>query len=220
MKRKLILKYLFYAAMIAILSAGLINLYIYQSTQPLIHHQPEQVDPAYTGILLGSLVYGDGKLSYVMKARADLAIQLYHSGKIKRILVSGDHGTPEYDEVNDIRIYLEAHGIPTADIFLDHAGFNTYDSMVRAKRIFQVDEAVVITQEFHLPRALFIAERAGISATGAVANLPTHLSEKRNEGREFLARVKSFGEVALNLDPHFLGEQIPITGNSRLSYDQ
>lgn len=219
-KLKVLFFSLFSFALLICLSAATVNVYVTSETSQLIKEDARTVKPAYTAILLGSLVFPSGNLSRVMQLRADKAIELYNAGTVKRILVSGDHGTKEYDEVNGIKNYLEKHGVPKQDIFLDHAGFNTYDSMVRAKEVFKVDDAVIVTQEFHLARALYIADRIGISAEGIIAENPERMNVQRFVVREKLARVKSFAEVQLGLDPTYLGPEIPIDGNSALTFDQ
>ena len=109
------------------------------------------------GIVLGARVAGTKVVEGVYADRLQTAVDLYQKGKIAKILVSGDHGQVEYDEVNAGKDYLLEHGIPKTDIFLDHAGFDTYDSIYRAKKIFGINRALIISQEFHLPRALYFA---------------------------------------------------------------
>ena len=158
--------------------------------------------------------------SNFLQDRLDMALQLYTQKKVKRLLLSGDHGTIGYDEVNNMRNYLLERGVDTRDIFLDHAGFDTYNSIVRAKDIFGVNEMIIVSQEFHLRRALFIAEKKGVNAYGIVADQSNYGSLRYLKNREKLACVKAFFEVLINKNPKFRGEKIPITGDSRKSYDQ
>jgi SanA protein len=138
---------------------------------------------------------------------------------VSKILVSGDHGRWSYDEPGTMRRMLLADGIPARDIFTDHAGFDTWDSAQRARRVFDVRSAVVVTQGFHMARALFDARRAGLKVTGFVA-------DRRDYGkvmdklvvREAVARVKALGEAVVGAGPKFLGAQIPITGDGRRSW--
>lgn len=195
------------------------NKYVVLKTKSFIYREIKTVPKAYTGIVLGAYVHKSGNLSLTLRDRVDKALELYKSGKIKRFLLSGDHGTKTYDEVNSMKEYLLERNVPTEDIFLDHAGFNTYNSMVRAAKIFGVDKAVVITQAFHLPRAVFIARNQNIEAYGFMADKRKYPAHLRNHVREFLARIKSFVEVKLNVSPKYLGEKIPIKGDSRKSYD-
>jgi len=134
-------------------------------------------------------------------------------------LISGDHGTSEYDEVNTIKDYLIEHGIDGADIFTDHAGFDTYDSIYRAKDIFEVESMIIVTQEFHLPRAIYIANALNIENIGAVADKRDYRDKERNQMRESIARVKAFLNINLKAKPKFLGGKIPITGESSNSWD-
>lgn len=179
----------------------------------------DELPEVYTVVVLGARVYSDGGLSLYLKNRVEGALALYNSGKVSRFLLSGDHGTKSYDEVNAMKDYLENQGVPTSDIFLDHAGFNTYNSMVRAKEIFEVEDCIVVSQDYHLPRAIYIARSLGVDAYGFAQSSAELSSSNFNKRREFLARVKSFIELKLGLEPTYLGEVIPITGDSKLSYD-
>lgn len=134
--------------------------------------------------------------------------------------MTGDHGRRSYDEVNRMRRYAESCGVPAEDIFLNHAGFNTYDSVYRAKNIFRVDSAVVITQEFHLPRALYIARSLDLDAVGVPADKYRYAGVEQYYLREIPARLKAFLCVAAGVKPRFLGEVIPITGDARMTHDQ
>jgi SanA protein len=109
--------------------------------------------------------------------------------------------------------------VDTCDIFLDHAGFDTYNTMVRAKEIFKVKDAIIVTQEFHLPRAIYIARSIGLNAYGIKSDKHKYLSLERLKIRELIANVKAFSAILFHKKPRFLGEQIPITGDSKLSYD-
>ena len=119
-----------------------------------------------------------------------------------------------------MRRFLENKGVPPTDIFMDHAGFDTYDSMYRARDVFQVKDAVVVTQRFHLPRALWIAERMGLETQGVVADRRPYAGAEYYDYREMAARVKAFGEVLFQRKPVFLGPVIPITGDGRATHDQ
>jgi SanA protein len=151
--------------------------------------------------------------------RVRAAEDLYRAGRVDKLLLSGDHSRVNYDEVGTMRRMMLADGIPAADIFTDHAGFDTWDSAQRAKRVFDVRSAVVVTQGFHMARALYEARHAGLKASG-------FLADRRNYGRvmprlkarEALARVKAFGDVLTDAPPKFLGVQIPITGDGRKSW--
>lgn len=181
---------------------------------------PQEVLPAQTAIVLGAYVYNNkGALSPVLQDRVDSAIALYDAGKVDSLLMSGDHGQDDYDEVNAMRIYAEKKGVPRGKIFLDHAGFNTYQSMVRARKVFQVETAVVVTNRFHLDRAVFLASSQGMRVQGVVADKRSYADDY--ELREFLARCKAFLDVyLLRPRPKYLGPAIPITGEATPSHDK
>lgn len=201
------------------ISIWLFNHYINQSTSEYIYSNPQEVPSVYTALVLGSYVDKNGNLSSILRERADAALLLYQEGKIKRFLLSGDHGRKNYDEVNGMKKYLLAKGIAQQDIFLDHAGFDTYNSIVRAKEIFEVKDMIVISQAFHLPRALYIAHEKGMNAYGFNADQRKNVQSNYLKFREMFACLKAFIEIAINRKPQYLGDKIPITGNSELSYD-
>ena len=204
---------------IILLIGILINVYIESVTKKHIYSDINNVPKSYTGLVLGAFVSERGTPSYVLRQRLDKAVELYKAGKIERILVSGDHGKKNYDEVNGMKEYLLKNGIPLKDIFLDHAGFDTYSSMVRAKEIFEVDSVIIITQKFHLPRSVYIARKKGLNAHGVVANTDNKYENLYNKGRDKISRVKAFFDVALGRKPKYLGEKIPIKGNNQKTLD-
>lgn len=179
-----------------------------------------EVRQAQAAIVLGAYVFPDGRPSTMVEDRLLAALELYQADKVDKILLSGDHGTTAYDEVNAMRRFLEEKGIPPEDIFMDHAGFDTYDSMYRARDVFQVRSAVVVTQGFHLPRAVWLARRMGLDAEGVVADRWVYDGARYYAAREILARVKAFAEWAVQRKPVFLGPVIPITGDGRATHDQ
>lgn len=213
-----------YKKIIILFIVIILEIFIYiqyqiQQTKTKIYSDIEKIPEAQTGLLLGARVYTNGNLSDILRDRTKTAIELYKNNKIQKILISGDHGQDEYDEVNAVKEYLLENGIPAEDIFLDHAGFDTYDSIYRAKAIFEVDSITIITQEFHLPRSLYIAEGLDIPANGFIADKQTYVDAIRLALREKLAQVKAFLNITFNAQPKFLGEQISITGDSQLSWD-
>lgn len=117
-------------------------------------------------LVLGARVYTNGTPSPLLQDRLDYGYRLYQQGKAERIIVSGDHGQKEYNEVQAMKAYLLAKGVPEEHIFMDHAGFNTYDSLCRTKEVFQVKSLIICTQEFHMPRAVYIGRRLGIETYG------------------------------------------------------
>jgi SanA protein len=197
----------------------IINLYFQQVAKNYIYSDINKIPSVYTALIPGSLVYGDSSLSLIVRDRVDKAIELYKAGKINRFLVSGDHGTKKYDEVNCMKRYLKEQGIPEEDIFLDHAGFDTYSSIVRAEKVFDVKDMIIVSQDYHLQRALYIAHKKGIIAYGFIADKRKYPGMRIFQLREYLANVKAFFFVLFNLSPRFLGPEIPISGDSKLSYD-
>lgn len=168
------------------------------------------VPRAEVAIVPGALVEPDGDMSVMLAARVKQASRLWHAGKVEKVLVSGDHGSWKYDEPDTMRKALVADGVRPEDVFEDHAGFDTWATMVRARRIFGVDDAVVITQGFHMPRALYLADAAGIDATGLTADLqPWGYQGRKSSIREVLSRVKAVADVTLDT-PAMAGPKIPI----------
>ncbi len=216
---KKILKFGFITGIILILCILLLDFYIIKSTKNQLFTEVTSVKKSYTGLVLGARVYKSGGLSLILKDRVETALKLYQSKKIKRFLLSGDHGTKSYDEVNAMKNYLVNLGVPEKDIFLDHAGFDTYDSLVRAKKIFLVNDVIIITQKFHLKRSLFIANNTGLNAQGFVCDSHNYGIAKTMFIREKLANIKAFIEIFLHLKPTYLGKKIPITKDSNLSFD-
>lgn len=184
-------------------------------------------EPFPVAIVLGASVYSDGTLSPVLEARAKTGLDLYQRGLVRKLLVSGDNRRLSYNEVIPIRNYLLAAGVPPEDVFTDFAGFTTYDSLYRARDIFSVQDALIVTQSFHLPRAIFVARKLGLNAYGVPADGGADGGGKGEGGgviggadpsnslREIGASAKTFFEVISGAKPYFLGRQIPITGDGR-----
>jgi SanA protein len=178
-----------------------------------------EVPGAEVAIVPGALVKPDGKMSGMLGDRVEQAARLWHAGKVEKILVSGDHGSWKYDEPDTMRQALVNRGVPPRDVFEDHAGFDTWQTMVRARSIFGVRRAVVVTQGFHMPRALFLADHAGIDATGLISDLHVYgYQGRKSEVREVLSRVKAVADVTLD-SPAMAGPKIPIaTADGRESW--
>jgi len=178
------------------------------------------VDHAPVAIVLGAKVKAGGEPSDILRDRLLSAIDLYRAGSVDKILVSGDDGQAEYDEVNAMRVYLLSADVDPDDIFLDHAGFDTYDTMIRASKVFGVTKAIVVTQAYHLPRALYLAKAFGIDAQGVAADRQTYRGMLRYEARELLADTKAVIDVVFHVSPHFLGDAIDIAGDGRVTWDE
>lgn len=170
-------------------------------------------------IVPGASVLPSGKPSDVLADRLRTAIDVYNAKKAPKILVSGDHGTESYDEVNAMRLFLLDAGIPADDIFLDHAGFDTYDTMYRAHAVFGVDTAIVTTQTFHLPRTLFIGTRLGIDVHGVSAERQQYVKDDLFAMRERFANVKAYLDILRHAAPAYTGATITISGDGRVTWD-
>ena len=187
------------------------NAYILLSTSGESTSKIADVPKEPVAIVPGALVQPNGKMSVMLADRVKQAARLWHAGKVEKILVSGDHHSWAYDEPDTMRKALVRHGVRPRDIFEDHAGLDTWATMVRARSIFDVHDAVVVTQGFHMPRALFLAEEAGIHATGLTSDLHKYGYQlEKSEVREVLSRVKAIADVTLDT-PAMAGPQIPIS---------
>ncbi|HEY0317175.1 MAG TPA: ElyC/SanA/YdcF family protein [Solirubrobacterales bacterium] len=186
------------------------NAYLVLSTRGEATGNVGEVPRAQVAIVPGAGVNPDGTMSTMLADRVRQAARLWHAGKVEKVLVSGDHGSWAYDEPDTMRKALVADGVAPRDVFEDHAGFDTWATMVRAKSIFGVRDAVVITQGFHMPRALYLADEAGIEATGLTADLhPYGIQGVKSDVREALSRVKAIADVTLQT-PAMAGPRIPI----------
>lgn len=195
----------------------IIQIYIGKSAENFLVDAGNAPD-ADAVMILGALVYKNGSPSYVLKDRLDYGYELYSLGKAKKILVSGDHGTKGYDEVNSMKEYLMQKGVPREDIFMDHAGFNTYDSMYRAREIFGIKKLLISTQQFHMSRSIYIARRLGIDAYGYASEDKPYYNMKYLNFRESFARVKAFLDAdILKRKPKYLGDTIPIMGSGAMT---
>lgn len=168
-------------------------------------------------IVLGCFVREDGSPSHMLSDRIDCGIELYDLGAAPKLLMSGDHGREEYDEVGTMKDIAVGHGIPSSDVFEDHAGFSTYESIYRAKEIFGAEKMIIVTQKYHLYRALYIAKKLGVEAYGVGSDPREYSGQTMRDVREVLARVKDFGMTAFKPEPTYLGEAIPISGDGNLT---
>ena len=169
-------------------------------------------------LVLGCGVWGETP-SPLLSDRLDQAIELYKAGVAPKILMSGDHGQEGYDEVAVMRSYCLERGVPSEDIFLDHAGFSTYETMWRAAHVFGVQKAVVVTQKYHLFRALYDARAFGIEVRGTIATGHTFQSLPLWEARECFARIKDFFWCLAKPSPTYGGDPIDIHGNGEVTLD-
>jgi SanA protein len=188
-----------------------LNVYVYMQGAPYIISALDLVPHSQAAIILGAAVTQKGIPSSVLEDRVITAINLYKEGKVDKILMSGGNATVANNEVDPVRKMLIAQGIPKDDIFLDHAGFDTYSTMYRAKAIFKISSAIVVTQDFHLPRALYTARSLGIRAYGLRADRGQY--SIRNYMRELLSRPNAFLDVLIHRTPKYLGPAVPISGD-------
>ena len=165
------------------------------------------------------LVLGCHVRSQYLADRLTTAFGLYDMGASPKLLMTGDHGREVYDEVNYMLDKAEEHGIERKDVFTDHAGFSTYESIYRAKEIFGAERIIIVTQEYHLYRSIYLAEKLGIKAYGVSASLHGYGSQDYQDFRESLARMKDFFYALIKPEPTFLGESIPISGDAYPSHD-
>ena len=170
-------------------------------------------------LVLGCYVHEDGNPSDMLHDRLRRGVELYDLGAAPKLLMSGDHGRTDYDEVAAMKQFAINAGIPSENVFMDHAGFSTYESLYRAKEIFQARKILIVTQEYHLYRALFIANQLGLEAYGVSADYRSYTGQAGQNFREFLARVKDFATGIFKPEPTYLGETIPISGNGDLTND-
>ncbi len=200
------------------LAVALSNAYVLLSEKGNSTSEVAEVSPAQVAIVPGALVEPDGTMSSMLADRVRQAAALWHAGKVEKVLVSGDHHTWAYDEPGTMRKALVRAGVPARDVFEDHAGFDTWATMVRARSIFGVRDAVVVTQGFHMSRALFLADAAGIDASGLTADLHQWgFQGEKSEVREILSRAKAIADVTLDT-PAIGGPPIPINGDGRRSW--
>lgn len=170
-------------------------------------------------LVLGCYVFENGTPSAMLHDRLQRSVELYETGASPKLLMSGDHGRYTYNEVDAMKQFAVDAGISSEDVFMDHAGFSTYESIYRAKEIFQAEKIVIVTQEYHLYRALYIAERFGIEAYGVSADYRAYAGQIMRDVREVLARVKDFTMSIFKPEPTFLGDVIPVSGNGNVTND-
>ena len=219
--KKLLVAFLAFSSLFLLVSAS-INIYMVCSTRKFVYDSVQDLPSRYTVIIPGARVYKNN-VSFVVRDRIEGGAECVRKGKAQKVLISGDHGRREYDEVNQMRKYMQRiYGIDGGIIFLDHAGFSTYETMYRARDIFRVEDAVIVTQKFHTARAVYIARKLGIDAVAYEAPELNPFSARIHASwafREYLARVKNFFLVLFKVPPTYLGEEIPIGGDASKSWD-
>lgn len=193
-----------------------INFFVKASTEKFIL-TPENAESGYDCILvLGCGVHGNTP-SHMLEDRLLQGIELYENGVSGKMLMSGDHGKKYYDEVNVMKNFATERGVPSEDIFMDHAGFSTYESMYRAKEVFKAEKILIVTQKYHLHRAIYDARALGLDAYGVASDPRSYSGQLYRDIREILARNKDFIFSIIKPEPTYLGEAIPVQGNGNLT---
>lgn len=217
---KKLLKYGIIAIILITIIVLGINLYVRISTNKQIIKENDYTELSDVDciIILGAGIWED-KPSPMLEDRLLEGIKLYQNSVSDKIIMSGDHGRREYDEVNIMKNYAIEKGIPSENIFMDHAGFSTYESIYRAKDIFEAKKIVIVTQKYHLYRALYIANQLGLEAYGVGADPRQYIGATYRELREILARDKDFIKCIFKPEPTYLGDTIPVSGNGDITND-
>lgn len=204
-------KWLVISSMIMLCLFSWSNFSVYTESKEYIFYDLKNLPETKTCLLLGtSKTLKNGNDNAFFYNRIEACVRLFKSGKIRFVLISGDNGTKEYNEPEDMKKALIALGIPAEKIFLDYAGFDTYDSVIRAQKIFGQNSFIVVSQKFHNQRAVYIARKFGIDAYGYNATDVRKMNGLKTKVREYFACMKAYIEVKLNVSPKFLGETIAI----------
>ena len=199
-----------------------INVYIIQkgTSKILTKEQASKMKDIDCILVLGAGVRNQNTPSPMLNDRLMKAIELYNNGTSDKLLMSGDHQREDYDEVNVMKYVAMEYGVESSKIFMDHAGLSTYDSMYRAKEIFGVEKMVIVTQKYHLYRAIYIANQLGIDAYGVPGEEIHYVGQESRNAREVLARIKDFFVTVIKPDASIMGEVIPISGDGNITNDK
>lgn len=218
---KKIIKYTIIALVIIVIIVFVINFYVKLSTKNQIIENDDysKLKDIDCILVLGAGVWGD-EPSPMLEDRLLEAISLYKNNVSSKIIMSGDHGREEYDEVNIMKKFAIEKGVPSENIFMDHAGFSSYESIYRAKEIFGANKIVIVTQKYHLYRALYIANSLKIEGYGVGADPRAYKGQAYRELREILARDKDFVKCIFKIKPTYLGDTIPVNGNGDVTNDK
>lgn len=200
-----------YLVLAGFLVTGLLRTGMLISGRSKTHPAPN-VPPAPAALVLGAGLNRDGTPGVVLRDRVDQAVELYNSGKVEKLLMSGDNTSPYYNEPGAMYYYALSLGVPGEDIVLDYAGRRTYDSCYRARAIFGLEKLVVVTQAYHLPRALFLCNTLGIDAYGVTADNSNYLRSRYTFWwlREILASINAYWDVFISPPQPILGSPEPI----------
>ena len=212
--KRVFLIFCFLAVSVLVYSVSISSLML-KRYSPVISAEPNgQFDCI---IVLGCGVRDDGTPSNMLMDRILTGVEAFVNGVAPVIIMPGDHGKETYDEVGTMKEYAVALGVPSENIFLDHAGFSTYESMYRAAEIFGVKTAAVVTQEYHLYRSLYDAEAFGIKAVGIPADKHVYMGQSMRDTREIIARNKDFLYCMIRPEPKYLGDSISLKTNGSIT---
>lgn len=200
------------------IAAGSLSVYMVKTTEKSIFTADtfKNDEKADCILILGAGVK-DSKPKPMLRDRLLIGIELYKSGAAKKIIMSGDHGRADYDEVNVMRAFALEQGVRAEDIFLDHAGFSTYDSVYRAKNIFGAENIIIVSQKYHLYRALYIAKELGVKSAGVSADLNPYSGQLKRDIREIIARDKDFFKCIIKPKAQIMGDKIPLDGDGSIT---
>ena len=172
-------------------------------------------------IVLGAGLRPNGNPTWMLEDRIKVGDELYKNHAAPKIIMSGDHGRESYDEVNAMKKFAKDEGVPSKDIFMDHAGFETYDTMYRARDVFGAKKVIIVTQKYHLYRAMYAAKKLGLDAYGVSATKRKYDNKQWiRDIREWLARVKIFGKCITKPKPKYLGKKIDLKGSGDVTNDK
>ncbi len=218
---KKLIKYLITLFLLGIIIICLLSLYVKLSTKNDILELKDlkKIEDIDCILVLGAGVKGD-EPSPMLKDRLDASLKLYNKNIAPKIIMSGDHGQDNYNEVSVMKTYAVDSEVPSENVFMDHAGFSTYDSIYRAKEIFGSKKIVIVTQEYHLYRALYIAKSLGLEAYGYSATTKKYPGDLKREIREILARDKDIIKSIIKPEPTYLGKTIPVSGDGNITNDE
>lgn len=204
--------------LLGVLAVAGINIYMiaFSNARKMTSQEAAKLKDVDCIMVLGCGVRGDSPTP-LLADRLQRGVEVFELEAAPKILMSGDHGQEDYDEVNVMKQYALDAGISETDIFMDHAGFSTYESMYRAKEIFGIDKMIIVTQDYHLSRAVYIANKLGIEAYGVASDYRSFSGQLGRDSREVLARVKDLFTSILKPKPTYLGESIPISGDGALT---
>lgn len=198
-----------------------INFFVIAKTKNkiLTEEQAKELEDVDCILVLGAGIWGENP-SPMLEDRLLQGIALYQNGVSNKIIMSGDHGKENYDEVNVMKRFAIERNVKSEDVFMDHAGFSTYESMYRAKDIFKAKKILIVTQKYHMYRAIYVAEQLGLEAYGVNSDPQAYAGQTMRELREVLARDKDWFKCIIKPEPTYLGETIPVSGNGDVTNDK